>query len=1016
MQKFFLLILCSLIALSVEAQNQSVTGRVTSSDGEPIVGVTIQNVKGNSYTISGVDGVFEIGNVNAETSLIFNYLGMNEKVVVVGSKSHIEVVMTSDAIVVDDVVVVGYGTMRKSDLTGSVASVKVEGMLEASSASTFEAMLQGRVAGVQVINSGNDDPDSSSTVRVRGRSSINGSNSPLVVLNGVPIGDAGGLETINPSIIKSIEVLKDASSTAIYGSRGANGVIMVTTKDGEQGRTSVYVENKTTIGYFSKELDYYKDAALMIELDNEKMINGGYSITYDGTYKNGTYYPSLEEVQSGAYPYYTTWADYSYRDVSVTNELSLGIQGGNEKSNYRMNLTRYDGEGMKIGDDFNKTTIDFDYSNQVSRILRLSTRAGFFTSYDNDNTPGTYTRNPLYPVYNGDGSYFKISDTDYDNVVATRDNKIDFTNTLSGYATMQLDVDIIKDLTLVLRGDFRASLSEREAFYPMVWTSNGDSNNTRGVNSMSESYTTLYDGYLTYSKVFNNDHSFSAMAGGSIDLYSSESLYAELNNYDSEILSIYKISVAADSSVSNSLTEAALVSGFTRFNYDYKKRYYATFTARTDGSSKFGDNNKWGYFPSGAVSWRASEESFIKDLDIFHNLKIRASYGISGNQGIPAYQTQTTYSWFWSTYQGDDLMVYGPSSITGTEGEGGRYKIWSGIGNESLRWEKTAQTDIGVDMGLFGGRLNIVFDYYNKITSDLLLEKYLALNTGYDTMWANVGSVRNRGIELSIDGQIYSDKNWSVSSSFIYSRNKNLVLDLGGVTETGLTTDVNGITYMVNGSMGSDTVFSDTFYSILAEGQPMGVFYGYQVDGIIQEPNGDGALNQPGEFNYVGLQSDGTLDSDARTIIGDPNPDFSSSFNLSVTHRLGFDFGIQFYGVFGGDVISTTKYTSAALQSERWTYDNPTNLRPSLRSSRGDVAFSDWFVEDGSFIRLQNITLGYSFTNFSIAKSGRVYVSLNNPCVWSSSTLYDPEVDESGWSTPEYSKVSTAVFGVQLNF
>ena len=1015
MKKALLVVLMLFGFLGVHAQQRAVSGKVMYSNGDAISGVTVELEGTSNYDVVGSDGVYSINGVNEKSNLIFTFLGMKTQKIVVGTRTTIDVKMEVDALNLDDVVVVGYGTMRKSDLTGSVASVKVEEMLEATSAANFESMLQGRVAGLQVINSGNDNPSGGATLRIRGRSSINASNSPLVVVNGIPMGDGGGLNSINPSTIASVEVLKDASATAIYGSRGANGVIMVTTKKGEKGRISVYFDHKTTIGSFSEELDYWRDPVEMMMLSNEGNINAGITPIYNGTVdpSTGFYNPSVEDVQSGAWPFFTKWEDYVFRDVSVTNETSFGIQGGTDKSSYNVNATYYAGEGMKIDDDFQKITMDFDYTNKVSKFLGLTSRAGFFLNERNNVHPGGHTRNPLYPVYNGDGTPYKAHITDYGNPVGTRANRTNTSEFLSAYATVQLDIDIIEPLKVVLRGDVRATVNQNRKFSPILWSEEGDKWGNRAEHSVGINRKAKFDGYVTYDETFADDHAFSAMVGGASEIDNGYSLSGSGHNFESIILGDENLGAAEDMSVSNGESKTVLLSGFGRLNYNYKGLYYATFTARADGCSKFGPGNKWAFFPSAALSWRASEEEFIKNLDLFDNLKLRASYGVSGNQGINPYQTSTVFNWNWTGYEGADRKVYGPGLAVGREGLGNRYIIWGGIGNENLRWEQTAQTDIGLDVSMFGSRLNVTVDIYDKLTTDLLREQFMAPNTGYDRIWTNSGEIQNRGFELSVDGYIVSNDTWQFNAGVIYSMNRNKVLDLGGELESGLITDANGVQYEpFEGMRGG--LFKESYFSILAIGQPVGVFYGHRVNGIIQDaPAGVHDNNMAGEFNYVGLREDGTVDSDGRCIIGDPNPDFTASLNLSLRHKIGLDLSVQFYGVYGNDVISTTKYQATDLKSQRWTYDNPSTDRPSLRSNR-DLLFSDWFVEDGSFLRLQNITLGYTIPKLPFLKSGRVYISGNNLFTLSKSTLYDPETAEHGFGESGYPRVATCVVGLQL--
>lgn len=458
-----------------------------------------------------------------------------------------------------------------------------------------------------------------------------------------------------------------------------------------------------------------------------------------------------------------------------------------------------------------------------------------------------------------------------------------------------------------------------------------------------------------------------------------------------------------------------LASGFTRLNYTYKNRYLFTFTARADGASKFAEGHRWGFFPSGAVSWKMEEEPWIRSLGFFDQLKLRASYGVSGNQGISPYQTfeRFGYDYYWCN--GEEYTVYGIGYQDGREGLGDRFVTYAGMANHELTWEKTAQLDIGLDLSILKGRLNVTFDYYYKRTTDLLRKQYLSPSTGFDTVWVNDGEIRNEGFEVAVTGHIVSTKDWNFSATGIFSLNRNKVVSIGTAENSGCTVDANGICYTQYGG----SVYNDAFLNVLAIGYPVNSFYGYMVNGIIQTPQGDGSSpnTRPGEFNYAGLNADGTLDPDRRVIIGDPNPKFTSSLNLSLSHRIGLDLSVMMYAVYGNDIFSYRKLTSPALMSGRWTPERPTNERPSLRYNRQYHA-SSWSVEDGSFLRISNIMLGYTLPENKIRgiKHLRVFVSASNPFTFSKVSEYDPEVGENGIGGVAYPKVCVITAGAEFKF
>ena len=467
----------------------------------------------------------------------------------------------------------------------------------------------------------------------------------------------------------------------------------------------------------------------------------------------------------------------------------------------------------------------------------------------------------------------------------------------------------------------------------------------------------------------------------------------------------------------------ALLSFFGKAYYSYKDKYLAEVGIRRDGSSLFGDGHKWGNFPSVAVGWNVNREPWMQNARFIDNFKIRASYGISGNQGISAYQTLSRYGQHKYFNGGKWVTAIGPGYQSGTTGQDGIYALWSGIPNKGLKWETTAQVDLGLDMSFFGNRLNVTFDWYDKRTSDLLRERNIAPSSGYDKMWVNDGEIRNRGIELTIDGVAFQNRDWRVGGTFVFSRNRNKVLSLGNAVQTGLKTDLRtGMQYEYYGNQSEQF---RAYTNILAVGQPMYVFYGYRTDGIVQSLaeglsaglSGDDA--QPGEFKYVDIyDGDGleTVDENDMCIIGDPNPDWMASLGIDVSWRR-FDFSIFFNGVFGNDVLNTKRFDQPSNMPMRWTADNPTNSYPRLNANR-QTKLSDWWVEDGSFVRIQTMTLGYSipFSKKDAARKIRLYVSADNLYTFTGFEGYDPEVGMTGIYSGGYPRLRKWTFGADFTF
>ncbi|WP_169303380.1 SusC/RagA family TonB-linked outer membrane protein [Pedobacter cryophilus] len=990
-----------------------ISGVVKGDNGETLPGASV-TIKGTSKgAITDVEGRFVINVPSEQSILVISFAGMELKEVVVGQNVNLEIQLKSSNKNLDEVIVVGYGTVKKGDLTGSVASIKGDKITQVSSGS-FETLLQGRVSGLTVINNNNDNPQGGSTVRIRGVSSINGSNAPLVVLDGIPLGDAGNLNAINPNIISSIEVLKDASATAIYGSRGANGVIMITTKRGTEGTSNVWFNQKNSFGFFSNELDYWRNPLDMAILENESYENAGVEPRYIGKKDQlGTYYPSITELKNNDWPYQTNWSDYIFRKASVTQDYNLGVEGGSQKDHYYVSLGYYKGQGMQIDDDYNKLSLDLSYDHNVAKTLVIRSRTGFYRGKRNVNYGMDYTRNPLFPVLNGDGSYYKMFDTDYGNPLALTNERTNKGENLDGYAQLQADWDILPDLKFVLRGNARSGMGNTYYFNPVKYTVSGDRFNGDGGIGASNYLNVTSDAYLTYTKKLKGSHDFSVMLGSTIENSVSKGVSTVGQGFSNTVLREENLGGADKQIVGSYRTESVLMSGFARLNYTFKNKYLFTFTGRADGSSKFGTNNKWGFFPSGALSWKLIEEDFIKNLNVFDQLKIRTSYGISGNQGISPYQSISQYGQDFYYLNGEEYIIYGVGREIGREGEGNRYVQWGGMASKDLRWEKTAQLDLGLDMSFFKSRLNLVFDYYHKITTDLLRRQFLNPSTGFDRVWTNDGEILNKGIELSLDANVITKGDLKFNAGLVFNANRNKVVSIGSKSSSGYS-EVNGLKYEAYGS----GVLNDAFLNVLAIGYPVNSFYGYQVNGIIQDmPDNPTKTNRPGEFNYVGLKADGTLDPNARTIIGDPNPDFTAGLNLQFTYKKGLDLAIQFYTVYGNDIFSTRKLNGIAYTADRWTPENPNNLRPSLRADRQYYA-SSWFVEDGSFLRVQNVTLGYTFSPKQIRKlqGARLYFNINNPFTFSNVSEFDPETSEDGRGSAPYSRISTFTTGLEIKF
>ena len=1005
------------------ADRIDVSGTVVDRNGEPVVGASVVVIGTMKGTITDADGAFYLSSVAKDATLSADLLGYKTVTTQLSGRSRVDIILEDDALALEESVVVGYGQMKKSDLTGSVASVKPEKLTDIP-ANSIDGLLQGRVAGVQVINS-SQDPGASSTIRIRGNSSLNGSNAPLVVIDGFPYGDAGDLKQINPQDIVSMEVLKDASASAIYGSRGANGVILITTRKAKENNTKIIVRQQTTLSQFASKLNLWRDPVLMAMLSNESNINAGLTPTYIGAVNaNGVYYPSIEELKT-TWTTNTRWDDIVFRDVPVSDNTTVQVQSSNDRTTFLASANYYRDNGMYIKDYYQKYGGNFSVEHKIYDNLRMKASANLTRNKRNNNNGLSYSRNPIFPVYDENGDYWQYSVQDYYHPLALTNLQKNVSTGLDLISFVSLSWDVLDCLNVSAQLNYKHGESTTDQYFPKKYSERGTFNDGYGSINNWKDDNVVADIYATFDKTFGGKHHLTAMAGYSYENYQSRSSFLASKGYVNESLGNENLASGNPEtySISNGAYKTELVSGMIRLNYAFDNRYLLTFTARADGSSKFGKDNKWAFFPSGAFSWKINEESFLEDAKWLDVLKIRASYGISGNQGISAYQTLSRYGQHKYFHNGAWVTAIGPGYQSGYAGQGGIYAVWSGIPNTGLKWETTSQVDVGLDFSAFGNRLNVTFDWYDKVTDDLLRERNIAPSAGYDKMWVNDGKIRNRGIELTIDGVFFRNRDWNVGGTFVFSRNRNEVLSLGNALEAGLNTDKR--TGMQFEYYGNSMEQFRSYTNILAVGQPMYVFYGYQVNGMVQSLaegleaglSGDDAL--PGEFKYMDIYNEdgmATLNEDDRCIIGDPNPDWTASLALNASWK-NLDLSLFFNGVFGNDVLNTKRFGQPDNSPLRWTEDNPTNMYPRLNANR-QTKLSDWWIEDGSFVRLQTVTLGYilPFRKNDTSKSVRLYVSGDNVFTFSKFGGYDPEVGILGIYYGGYPRLRKWTIGVDFTF
>ena len=938
MKKNVLLILVlTLFIGSAFSQSVTVTGTVTSAaDKQPIPGVTVQ-VKGTTQgTTTDLDGVYKL-QAPADATLLFSYVGMQPLELPVNKRMMINVVMQENKIDLGEVVVVGYSTSSKKLISNSVGVVR-EDELKYAPMRTIEGVLQGKAAGVTInINSGT--PGGQNSIKLRGGSSINATNQPLVVVDGMPvitgsfgqIGYSGqeidALSDINPNDIESITFLKDASATAIYGARASNGVMLITTKKGGYQKTSVTLSS--SYGWQTLPAERLP-----------KLMNAAQWNEYKGTNVQGVDTDWMKEILQTA----------------PTSNTEFSVSSGNDKTRMFISGNYFIQDGTVKSTRFDRYTGRLNIDHKL--LDNLTIGASIMMSYSkNDRVEGDQTLyGPLpnalsipaiYPVFNPDGTYNE--DGPYANPVAIIDHTINqaFTNRNNG--NIFLEYKFLNGFTFTSKwGADQYLLREHE--YDPITVAQGLKYNGLGIEGTSYVSNLITNNVLQYMKSIDKTHHFEALAGYSLEKYARRNTYIEAIDFPNENFE-YITSAGTIRAASAYGLERGMNSYFGQFKYNYKYKYIFTLTARADGSSKFGKNNRYGYFPAASVAWRVNEESFMKNAEAVSELKLRASVGMTGNDGI------------------------GDFASLGLYGGGFNYGQRPGIAptqlpNPDLKWETTLQTGFGFDLGLFEDRISLVADLYYNHTRDLLLDRPLPPSTGYTTITSNIGELENKGIELLLNTQnIQSDFTWNTSINFAANRNKVLSL------YEGQPIDDQG--------RGGNRV---------QEGEPTGIFFGYVCLGV--DPT-------TGKLVYEDLNNDGEITADDRKKIGNPNPDFT----FGITNSFGFknfDLSIFLQGVAGNDIFNGTNIYLAsgigednqlAFMADRWKQPGDVTDIPK----EGDQLKSSRFIENGSFMRIKSVTLGYNFPQQLLKpvklKTARIYVSGQNLFTFTAYTGMDPEVN-----------------------
>jgi TonB-linked SusC/RagA family outer membrane protein len=960
---------------------RTVTGLVTEAGGAALPGVTVV-VKGTTTgTTTSAAGEYELQVPDANAVLVFTYTGYEQQEIALDGRSRIDLELSDNATLLEQLVVIGYGTVKKRDLTGSISQLDAK-KIAATPASNLLETLQGRIAGLDLVES-DGQAGSGLSFSLRGNRSLNASNEPLILVDGIPYGSA--LE-INPADIQSIEVLKDASATAIYGTRGSNGVILVTTKKGQSGRVQVslnsYYGQQTHAGLADIQTgDEYA------RFKREAFRTQG--ITDDTQIFNPD---ELAAINSGQF---VDWTREIVRDGSVQNH-EISISGGNERANFSVSLGAYDEAGIFRNDELTRYNGSVGVGYRLLDNLKVGTKM-FYTLRDNDRRQDPLNQankiNPFGTPYDADGKIipFPVAGQSFSISPLIDEVPGAYVNNLKGnrlFNSSYVEWSLLKDLTF--RSNFGFDFqSDRTGYY---FGANTIRRNGNGSQSGVETYrgsNYTWENTLTYSREMGI-HSVNFLAGNSLISNNFETLSAFGTNQVSETTTFYDLGANANEiAIKSGLVESNLSSVFGRINYKLLDRYLVSASVRADGSSVFAEGHKWGYFPSVALGWRLSDEAFLAGVDLFSNLMLRASWGISGNSAIRPYQTLGGLGR--STYSFAETAAYGyfPKDVA----------------NSDLTWEKTATANLGLDFGILRDRVYGSLNVYQSNTSDLLLQRLLPATTGYTSVIQNIGKTRNKGFEAELTTVNVSPRSnngfkWTTDATFSLNREEIVQLTGGADRDLG-----NG--WIV--------------------GQPTQVFYDYQKVGIWQTNEAAQASEygqMPGDIKVLDVNGDGEITPEEdRVVVGTMRPDFSFGLNNTVSFA-GFDLSAFLYGRTGQMIRSEASgnYKIDGRENgplvDYWTPENPTNShpRPDKNKNQNSAYMSTLYYVDGSFLKIKNVTLGYTLPGSLTERAGigsiRLYSTLRNYFTFSKMEPYDPE---RGGSLA-FPMTKQLIFGLNVNF
>lgn len=1009
------------------AQQRTITGRVTDSQHNPLIGANVRIKGTNNVVVTDDRGNYSIKVGDGDTLLVFSYVGFRAVERKTEGNNVLNVALSPHEDALNEVVVVGYGEIRKSDLTGSVSSITVKEVNERP-ISSVEQMIQGQASGVQITqNTG--APGGGITFNIRGATSISGSNQPLIVIDGYPVdsdnaavkmddGSQSGylsdipqdnaLASLNPADIASIEILKDASSTAIYGSRGANGVVLITTKRGKEGRDRIEYNFRTDFSNIPKKIDLLNTRDYL-NYANEGYVNSG---------RDSLYPPDQMEE------YLKTdidWQSLIFR-TAVNQNHQASISGGNGKMKYSAVLGYLGQEGIVENSKFDRGSIRLNLDREVNTRFNMgisingslsNNKAAMQASSRDDISTsiihGALRSRPLVSPYTAEDEL----DDSYIGNPLTLVTLADDNNRITTVVTNLFAIySILPDLNFKVNGGVNSVISQRDFYHPRG-TTLGNLSGGYAYRGNTNAFNYLTEYTLNFNRTINKRHRINAVAGYTWQEWKRNSFGINALGFPNDSQLYYNLGSASTiSKPTTNTTQWALASFLSRVNYSYDGKYLLTLTGRADGSTRLAEGNKWDFFPSIAAGWNIHKESFLKQVDFLSEFKFRSSYGVSGNQSIAVGGTRANMN--------TTNSVINQTIQTGF--------IQSNMANSSLHWERTSQVNIGADIGFLKNRLNLVFEYYNKRTEELLISLVIPPSNSFTRYNTNSGTIENKGFEFDVNAQILTRSfKWDVSGNF--SVNKNKIISLGSI---------ESFPAPAYGTVGGQSL------NIAKVGYPIGAFYGYRIIGIYQNQEEidagptDPTLPVPGDFKFKDINGDGKISAEDREFIGDPRPDFIFGFNNNFSWK-GFSLSAFVMGSIGQDVINSNRYYLDALSmnfqsnvrqvayDNRWRGEGTSNTYPraNAQTQAFKSRFSDFIVEDASFIRLKNVVLSYSFSkkNIPFLENVKVFASATNLITITNYSGFDPEVNSrgdnsltigiDGGSIPQYRTFS---FGLGVGF